>query len=55
MQKKQTILNQLLLEYENSIFRKFRHGLVIFSRTQIKVDFILKSVYIETLAENLIL
>ena len=40
----------ILLEYEISIFRKDRHGLVIFSRTQIK--FFLKSVYIETLAEK---
>ena len=49
MQQKQTILNLILLEYQISILKKVRHGLVIFSRTQIK------SVYIETFAENLIL
>ena len=31
-----TILNLILLEYEISILAKGRHGLVIFSRTQIK-------------------
>ena len=50
MQQKPPILNLILLEYEISIFRKGCHGLVIISRTQIKVDIILKSLYRETLA-----
>ena len=39
MQLKRTILNLVLhvLEYEITIFRKARHGLVIFSRTPIKL------------------
>ena len=52
LQKTPTILNLILLEYYISIFRKGPYGLVIFNRTQNKVDFISKSLYIETLAGN---
>ena len=37
MQQLQTMLNVILIEYEISVFRKVRHGLVIFIRTQIKL------------------
>ena len=52
MQYKPKIFNLILLEHEIYISRKGSHGLVIFSRTQIKLTFILMSVYIETLTEH---